>query len=32
MLILGLFSLLFYIVYFSENRLKINITPYEEMF
>ena len=32
MLILGLFSLLFCVVYFSENRLLINITPYEENF
>ena len=28
MFILGLFSLLFYIVYGIENRLRINITPY----
>ena len=32
MFILGLFSLLFYIVYCSENRLKINITPYGEFY
>ena len=32
MLILGLLSLLFWIVYCSENRLKINITPYGEIF
>ena len=32
MLILGLFSLLVCIVYCSENRLKINITPYGEIF
>ena len=30
MLILGLFSLLSCIVYCSENRLKINTTPYGE--
>ena len=32
MLLLDLFSLLFCIVYCSENRLKINITPYGEIF
>ena len=28
MLVLGLFSLVFYIVYSSKNRLKVNIRPY----
>ena len=32
MLILVLFSVLFYIVYCIENRLKINITSYREIF
>ena len=32
MLILGLFSMLFYVVSYSENRLKIDITPYGEKF
>ena len=32
MLILGLFSLLFWIIYYSENRLQINITPCGEIF
>ena len=32
MLISGLFSLLLCIVYCSENRFKINITPYEKNF
>ena len=32
MLILAMFSLLFCIAYCSENRLKINITPYGEIF
>ena len=32
MLILGLFSLRLYIVYSSENRLKINITQYRDFF
>ena len=31
MLILGLFSLRFCVVYCNENRLKINIIPYKEI-
>ena len=32
MLVLGLFSLMFCIVYGSENRLKVNIRPYGDFF